>query len=193
MKKIHAILEDAYGATLVEFALILPVFLLLLFGIIEFSIIMFAKSTMEGATSITSRLGKTGYTQDGLSRQEMLVNLLVEKSNGILKPEDIEITTLVYQRFSDIGSAEPLSVDRNGNGQYDSADGDSYQDINGNGQWDADLGTAGLGGAGDIVVYNVHYPWNVKTPIMSNLMENENGYFPLEASIVVRNEPYGGE
>jgi hypothetical protein len=190
MRTYRHIGSNEQGSTMVEFALVAPVFILLLFGIIEFSAIQFAKSTMEGATSITSRLGKTGYTQDGMTRQEMLIALVKEKSMGILDPERIEVTTLVYDSFSDIGQSEPLSIDANGNGHYDPADGDAYQDINGNGQWDSDLGEAGLGGAGDIVVYKLHYPWQVKTPVMNKLLVNADGYFPLDVSVVVRNEPY---
>lgn len=184
-------LRDAEGATTLEFAMVMPVFLLVLFGIIEFSIILFTKSVMEGATSITSRLGKTGYAEAGQNRKDMLISLLHEKTNGILDPDRIEIETLVYENFSDISRPEPLIVDVNGNGRYDPADGDVYQDINGNGQWDEDLGEAGLGKAGDIVVYRVHYPWSVKTPVMSSFLANENGYYPLDVSVVVRNEPYG--
>lgn len=181
--------KNEEGATAVEFALIAPVLILLMFGIIEFSFIMFTKATMEGATSVTSRLGKTGYVESGMTRQDMLVQLLTERTYGILDPEQIEVTTLVYERFGDIGRPEPLTRDENGNGRYDG--GDQYQDINGNGQWDDDLGLAGLGGAGDIVVYKVHYPWHVKTPVMSTFLVNADGYFPLDVSVVVRNEPYG--
>lgn len=181
---------DESGATALEFALVAPVFFLLLFGIIEYSVILFAKSVIEGATSVTSRLGKTGYEEEGLSRQDMLTALLKERSFGVLDPEKIEITTLVYQNFADIGMAEPLSVDTNGNGVYDAAGGDQYQDINGNGQWDDNLGQAGLGGGGDIVVYKVHYPYQIHTPVMSEFLGDAEGNMPLDASVVVRNEPY---
>lgn len=175
------------GATAVEFAVVLPVLLTLMFGLIEFSLIMFTKSVMEGATTVTSRLGKTGYTAEGQSRQDMLVALLTEQSYGLLDPEKIEITTLVYQSFDDIGAAEPLD-DLNGNAFWD--EGENYVDINGNGAWDNNMGEAGLGNAGDIVVYKVEYPWPVATPIISKIIGNSEGNMPLEVSVVVRNEPY---
>lgn len=190
MRHAKKIVRDSDGVVTLELALILPVFLLLLFGIIEFSIIMFAKSVMEGATSITSRMGKTGYIEEGKSREDMLIDLLEQKSSGILDPERIEIETLVYESFSDISQPEPLTIDVNGNGEYDPADGDAYQDVNGNGAWDEDIGAAGLGGAGDIVVYHVHYPWPVMTPIMSGFLADDDGNYPLDVSVVVRNEPY---
>lgn len=191
--KLKNLWGDIRGAAALEFAMIVPVFILIIFGTIEFSIILFTKAAMEGATSVTSRLGKTGYREAGMTRQDMLIALLEERTHGILDPERIEIETLIYENFSDIGQPEPLIIDKNGNGVYDAADGDMYQDINGNGAWDADMGVAGLGGAGDIVVYNVHYPWGVKTPIMSTFLADENGNYPLNVSVVVRNEPYGNK
>lgn len=191
MNRKRNMLRNTEGAAALEFAMVVPVFLLVMFGIIEFSVIMFTKSVMEGATSVTSRLGKTGYTEAGQTREEMLIALLEEQIGGILDPEKIEIESLVYENFSDIAQPEPLITDVNGNGDYDAADGDTYQDINGNGAWDADLGEAGLGKAGDIVVYKVHYPWSVKTPVMSTFLADDNGNYPLDVSVVVRNEPYG--
>lgn len=175
------------GSAAVEFALVSPIFFLLIFGIIELSLIMFSKSVMEGATSMTSRLGKTGYSEDGLSRQQTLINLLVSQSNGVLDPEKVEITTLIYKSFSSIGSPEPFT-DKNGNGTWDS--GEIFTDTNGNGAWDEDMGKAGLGNAGDIVVYKVHYPWPIKTPIMNRFLGDKDGNMPLDVHVVVRNEPY---
>lgn len=175
------------GVTAVEFAIVAPVLMFLFMGIVEFSTIMFAKSVMEGATNISSRLGKTGYVEAGKSREQMIVELLEQQSNGILDSAKIEITTLVYQNFSDIGAPEPFT-DLNGNGARD--ENENFVDINGNGNWDNDMGQAGLGGAGDIVVYNVDYPWAVMTPGLSHVLANEDGNMPLHVSIVVRNEPY---
>lgn len=186
MRPAHHIKEEN-GATALEFALVAPVFFLLMFGIIEFSLVMFTKSVMEGATSMTSRLGKTGYTEAGISRQQTLIDLMVEKSQGILDPDKIEITTLIYKSFNSIGDAEPYT-DSNGNGNWET--GEAFNDVNGNGQWDDDMGKAGLGGAGDIVVYKVHYPWQVKTPVINAMLNNSEGYMPLDVNVVVRNEPY---
>lgn len=179
--------DDQRGVTAVEFALVAPVLFLFIFGIIEFSQIMFTKSVMEGSTNITSRLGKTGYVESGKSREDMLRALLVERTSGILDPEKIEIQTLVYDSFKDIGKAEPFT-DSNGNGQWDI--GEAFVDVNGDGVWNSDLGKAGLGGAGDIVVYKVAYNWPIQTPVMNEFLGDVHGNLPLRVSVVVRNEPY---
>ena len=64
------------------------------------------------------------------------------------------IRTLVYSSFDQIGQPEPFT-DGNGNGAHDA--GEAFNDVNGNGEWDDDMGAAGLGGPGDIVLYDIEY------------------------------------
>ena len=50
------------GATMVEFAMVLPVFVLLLFGIIEFGRYFFVQHTLQFATREGTRLALVGGT-----------------------------------------------------------------------------------------------------------------------------------
>lgn len=177
----------AKGATAVEFALILPVFLLLLFGTLEFSFILYVKAVLNGASDVGARLGKTGYSASGISRQQTILNAIGQKTGGFLDTSKMTVTTLVYKKFSDIGGPEPY-VDANHNGVYDN--GESFTDVNGSGSWDSDMGKAGLGSAGDIVVYKIHYPWRVLTPLVGKIIADSSGNYSLDTAIVVRNEPY---
>ena len=86
--------------------------------------------------------------------------------------------------FGNIGQPEPFH-DIDLNGQYDV--GEPFTDVNGNGQWDSDMGAAGLGGPGDVVVYRVEYPWAIMTPL---LQAATGETITHKASIAVRNEPY---
>jgi hypothetical protein len=63
----------------------------------------------------------------------------------------------------------------------------NFIDINGNGSWDADMGQAGLGNPGDVVVYTVSYPWPIVTPIISAIIGST---YTITTRTVVRNEPY---
>lgn len=171
------------GVTTLEFALITPVLLLMVMGIIEFSIIMLVMATMESATATTSRLGKTGYAPSGISRQQHIINTIQARTAGILQSNLITITTTVYPSFSNAGP-EPYT-DSNNNGQY--TVGEPYNDINGNGSWDANLGTSGVGSAGDIVVYNVSYPWPVMTPPLRPILGNT---YNITVRSIVKNEPF---
>ena len=89
--------------------------------------------------------------------------------------------------FGDIGQPEPYT-DTNTNGSYDL--GEPFTDINGNGQWDADMGAAGLGGPGEIVLYKLEYDLPTMTSLLSNVIGGSDGKITLKASVAVRNEPY---
>lgn len=174
------------GVTAVEFAVIAPVLMLLIFGIIEFSLIMTVYNAMEGATSISSRLGKTGFTAAGLTRAQTIINTITDRAGAVIDANQITITSKFYKQYDQINDPEPYA-DANANGSYDTGEG--YSDINGNGQWDADMGASGYGSAGDVVVYNVSYPWPIATPIMRELI-GTGGYYTITTHAVVKNEPY---
>jgi hypothetical protein len=164
----------------------MPVFLLLTFGIVEFGTIMLVANILENATSISSRLGKTGYTAGGQSREVTIRNSVIARAGNLIDPANLTISSKHYEQFDQIGEAEPWN-DANHNGI---AEAGEYNDINGNGERDADMGLAGYGDADDIVVYTVSYPWSIMTPVMREVIGNAQGKFPLTAHAVVKNEPY---
>jgi hypothetical protein len=112
------------------------------------------------------------------------------------------ITTAVYSSFSAVKDGEPFT-DLNSNGTYDGpgspgvpAAGEPYSDMNCNGSRDgAGASGAGVGAAGNIVVYTVNYNWKILTPIIGQWLgkpdpQNAGRYMiPMGASIVVKNEP----
>lgn len=169
-----------------EFAIVAPVLVLLVFGIIEFSLIMTVYNVMEGATSISSRLGKTGFTAEGLTRQQTIMQSITERAGALIDPSKLTVTSKFYKQFTQINDPEPYT-DTNGNGSYDS--GEAYTDVNGNGQWDADMGSSGYGSANDIVVYAATYPWHISTPVISAVV-GTNGIINITTHAVVKNEPY---
>lgn len=175
----------ARGVTSIEFVIIAPVMILLTFSILEFSMMMLVTNIMESATSLSSRLGKTGYSDAGLSREDTILASIERRAGVLIETDDLTITSKFYEQFDQIGDAEPWN-DSNGNGNPEVGE---YSDINVNGQYDADLGQAGYGNADDIVVYTVSYPWNVVTPIMRELI-GEEGVYTITTHAVVKNEPY---
>ncbi len=183
---LQKMLRHEEGVTALEFAIIAPVFMLLLFGIVEFALIMTVYNVMEGATAISSRLGKTGYTADGITRQQTIINAITDRAGSLIDAQKLTVNTKFYKQFDQINDPEPYS-DSNGNGSYDS--GETYTDINGNSQWDIDMGASGYGSAGDIVVYEVNYPWIISVPLISRLV-GTNGIYTITTHAVVKNEPY---
>lgn len=187
VRGLRQLLRNDEGITALEFAMIVPVFCLLMFGTMEFSLIWYASNTLESATSNSARLGKTGYVGEGTTREDQIRNMVADRSHGLMDPNDLNITYVAYQEFDQIGQPEPFQ-DTNDNGFWD--EGEPYDDINANGNWDEDMGVAGLGNANDIVVYTVTYPWPLSTPIISHIIGGESGIFNLQSRVIVKNEPY---
>jgi hypothetical protein len=175
------------GATALEFALVLPVLLLTTVGTIEIAIVLFIGSSMEAAVIEASRFGITGGEDADMSREERVLDIVADRTYGLLDMTRVDLDTLVYDSFEDIGKPEPFSDD-NGNGARDA--GETFTDINGNAQWDADMGAAGLGGPDAVVVYRLTYDWGVVTPMVGEIV---GGSVRHVSSIAVRNEPYGGK
>lgn len=174
------------GSAALEFALGAPILVVMLSGIVETGMVMFTSTLLEGALRDASRYGITGQEADPNVRLQNIIDIIAERTIGLVDVSKAKISVEVYPGFGDVGKGEDF-VDGNGNGTYDP--GETYTDTNGNGQWDADMGTAGPGGAGDIVLYRIDYDWPLLTPIASTFMGN-GGVIPLSASIVVRNEPW---
>lgn len=171
------------GSTAVEFAFAAPIIILALIGSLELLIVLFVGSTLESAVLEASRFGITGGVQAGVTREDQVRAIIQDRTMGLVDMSKATVETLTYSSFDDVGKPEPY-VDANANGSYDM--GESFTDINANAQWDSDMGAAGLGGPGDIVVYRVSYQWGMITPLIEPMI----GQITHISSVVVRNEPY---
>ena len=180
--------KDRSGAAALEFALSAPFMIMLVVGIMEIAMMSFSSALVEGAVRNASRFGITGLEVDGdTSRETAIIQQIQNDTLGMIEVDGSNIQTLVYPSFEDIGLPEPFTDDAPSNGEYD--EGETFNDINGNGQWDPDMGQAGAGGPGDVVVYRVSYEW----PLMLGLLADIFGSsIDMGASIAVRNEPYEG-
>ncbi|MEM7022152.1 MAG: TadE/TadG family type IV pilus assembly protein [Pseudomonadota bacterium] len=177
-------IDDDGGKAIVEFAFIAPVFLGMTLSIFEFSGIMFVQTLLEGGAREASRYGITGQQPEGVSRDDMILQIVGDNSFGIIDMDELVMTTKVYDSFNEVGQPEPFT-DENSNGSYDL--GEPYTDSNGNGTWDPDMGAVGLGGPGEVVVYTMIYDWPIMIPVFEPFFGD---HVTLEANIAVRNEPF---
>ncbi|MCP4228101.1 MAG: hypothetical protein GY773_32535 [Actinomycetia bacterium] len=65
---------------------------------------------------------------------------------------------------------------------------DNIAQIQSTRRWDDDMGAAGLGGPGDVVVYRLSYDWNIMIPLFEPIFGET---VTLQANVAVRNEPFG--
>jgi hypothetical protein len=176
------------GASALEFAFVVPPLMLILIGIMELAMIGFATSVLEGGLREAARFGITGLQPGNGTREQHIVNIINEHGADLVTIDTNNIATLVYQDFGSIGDPEPY-VDLDGSGAYDG--GEPFTDVNCNGAWDEDMGRAGLGAGGDVVIYQVNYDWPLLTGLLAPFIGTD-GKVPLGASVAVRNEPYEG-
>lgn len=181
--------KDQSGSALVEAAFVLPVISLAAIGTLEVGMTMVSTTMLEGAISEASRTGMTGAAAVGQTREEYINALLHEKTYGMVDLDNLIITQKVYEDFGDVSLPEPYT-DNNDDGVY-SAGVDAFTDMNCNDRWDADVGTTGLGGPGQVVLYQAIYDANFMTGFFSKMIGDEDGKIRLTASTVIQNEPYG--
>lgn len=185
--KYRKLKADQCGATAMEFALMTPLFMALVTGIMELAMILFVAALMEGGLRDASRFGITGFEPEGITREERILEIVGRNTIGLVDMSTASVQALIYPSFGDIGGPEPFVDSAPTNGAYDV--GETFTDVNGNGVWDPDMGAAGAGGPGDVVVYRLSYDWSLLTPVLAGVI-GEAGRVRLAASVVVRNEPY---
>lgn len=174
------------GVSALEFAMTAPVMLIMIMGTVELGHIALVRSTLENTVSDAARLGITGNSLPTMSRDAMVLTKIRDGMAYFSTDAELNICRRSYASVADINKPEPYT-DSNNNGRYDA--GESFGDTNGNGVWDTDMGTAGLGGPGDIVVYDVSYAMPFLFDYFIGLLA-AGDKVTLTASAVVRNEPW---
>jgi len=171
------------GATATEFALIAPVFLLLLFGIFDIGHSIYVQSVLQGAVQ---QAGRNSGLESGETNRTAIDNFVEAQINPVAPQASYSFTRSNYSTFSDVGRPEDF-VDANDNGSYDN--GECFTDENGNGQWDDDVGAAGLGGADDVVLYTVKLTYPHLFPLWALIGLSRTS--TASASTTLRNQPFG--
>lgn len=180
--RLGALGRDTRGAALVEFALIAPVLMLLLFGSLEFGINVYMRSVLEGAML---QAGRNSSLQTAQASQTGIDQMVRTQVKNVLPNATVTFDRDNYPSFSKLNKPEDFT-DANNNGQYDA--GECFQDVNGNNLWDADGGRDGLGGANDVVEYTATVSYASWIPGGAAL-----GISPtttIKAKTLLRNQPF---
>jgi Flp pilus assembly protein TadG len=177
--------RDRRGGALVEFAMVLPVMLLLGMGMCELAYEGLMQAILTGAVQRAGRAstieGATTATIDATVLSSMkALNANAAFASGYPS----------RKYYASFGQVSPESfVDTNGNGVRDA--GECFTDVNGNGVWDADPGLSGNGNAGDTVVYIVQISYTRLFPMLSGLGWGRTA--TANATTVLKNQPWSGQ
>ena len=174
--------HDERGAYMIEFAMVLPTFLLLMMGIFDIGMQLYAKAALSGAVEQAARFNTL---ETNASSQTAIDQRVRDKVGRVARYGTLSFSRLSYQDFSAVGQPENFT-DSNGNGVRNA--GECYQDANGNGSWDADRGRTGQGGANDVVLYRVNLTFDRLFPLWKMLGEPQRKV--LTVATTLRNQPY---
>jgi hypothetical protein len=175
------------GATIIEFALVAPIFFLLLLGIIEFGLIGFSQVAIESAVAGTAREASLGKVASGGTREDYIVTHIRKKLDGLINSEElvISVNTVLsggVQAVPDICMDDPPRMTGNCNPPL------SYEEVNGIPGYQSSS-SINVGNAGDLIEVRVFYPWRIQFPLMKQFF-GENGVFMITANAIVKNEPF---
>ncbi|MGA2057740.1 MAG: TadE/TadG family type IV pilus assembly protein [Bradyrhizobium sp.] len=161
------------GSAIVEFALVAPVFISLLFAILETAIMFFASQILETVTQESARQIMTGQAQAaGYTATTFMTNVVCPQIPAILSCANIGVDVESDpSQFANVGVATPVT-----SGAFDSTK------LNFN-----------MGASCSVVTVTLYYQWQVFVlgfvPNIASLNGNKR---LISATAAFRNEPYSG-
>jgi len=176
--------SDCEGATLVEFAIATPMFLVLVVGILDIGQMVYGKAVLTGAVHRAAR--NTALETRNTSEADASVRNAIAP---ILPGVTIATSRTSYYDFADVGRPEKWN-DANGNSRCDN--NETYTDENRSGTWDEDVGKKdSIGDANDVVVYKVTASFSpmFKVPFLPQRW----GTRTLSATAVTKSQPFGNQ
>lgn len=193
MRKFPALLprrlaRDQRGATLPEFAIVLPTFLVLLFGIFDIGQAIYAQSVLQGAMQDA---GRDAGLESGPNQLTQIDQYIKDQTQAIVfgNPK-YTLERVNYKSFNDVGRPEDFedkAHDGVKNGMYDSDE--CFWDENDSGEWEDDVGKAGVGGAKDVAAYTATIEYDRVFPLWKLIGLSDKS--TISATTILRNQPYG--
>ncbi len=179
---VRSLARDDSGATAVEFAIVLPMFLAFMVGMFDTGYYLYNRVQLDGAvakagrdSSLESNIGTGAQAID--NRVKELMDIGAHEAVYVFKRES-------FTKFANAKRMEPWN-DMNGNKSCDN--GEPYEDMNNSSSWDRG-GKAGQGGAKDVVVYEVTmtYPRLFPTEALLGISDEVT----IKAKTLIANQPY---
>jgi Flp pilus assembly protein TadG len=187
--------EDRRGATLIEFALIAPVMLIIMMGLGDVLYQAYAQSILSGAIQKAARDSAIEGGADNTDTIDAtviaLMSPIVKSLTNTCSPTGTTATWCstrkAYDSFGEV-APEPFT-DTNGNGVRDT--GECFTDENGNGVWDADPGLSGQGGASAVTLYTMSITYPRVFPVAGLLKWPKMQ--TITATTLLKNQPYASQ
>ncbi|BBC73062.1 conserved hypothetical protein [Altererythrobacter sp. B11] len=184
IRRLRHLRADQQGTTLVEFAFVAPVFLLMLMGIFDLGHGIYIRAVLDGALQ---QAGRNSGLESGPENLAKIDQYVSDQVLALVPGGEMEFDRKNYWEFGDVGEAEDF-IDANDNGVYD--DDECFYDANDNDLWD-DRGKAGQGSAKDVVLYTATVNYDHLFPLWRFLGGTQDT--SITASTTLRNQPFGSQ
>lgn len=175
---------DQNGVSIVEFALIAPVLLTMLMGLLDLAYNMYTAQMLQGAVQGAARKSTIEAAESNTAAIDGSVSTAVR---AIAPSATLNFSRKAYNNFGNVNRPEDFD-DVNADGICNN--GEPFEDANANGNWDMDPGQTGFGGARDAVLYTVDITYPRAFPIFA-FIPGQTSTFSMTATVVLRNQPYG--
>jgi Flp pilus assembly protein TadG len=176
--------KDTTGATITEFALIMPALMTMLMGLLDLSYNMYTAQMLQGAIQDAARKS----TMEGAASSSAALDSVVSTAVHTVAPgATLAFSRKAYTNFADAGRPEDYN-DIDGDGTCNN--GEPFEDANGNGTWDLDPGRSGFGSARDAVLYTVTATYPRAFPVFA-FIPGQTSTYSMSATTILRNQPYG--
>jgi hypothetical protein len=181
---LHRLRVDCRGATIVEFAIVVPVMLLLVMGFAELAYEAYVRSVLAGSVQKAGRDTTIRGASTKIAAIDGRVLSQVQTAAPAAAFAPSSPTRKSYEKFG-YARPEPFT-DGNKNGIRDPKE--CFDDVNANGAWDVDPGANGIGGDSDAVIYTVTINYPRIFPLFAML--GWSGSATATEATVLKNQPY---
>ena len=185
----RALKSDRRGATAIEFALVAPLLIMAIMGGLDLGYEAYVRSVLQGALNDVSRAGSLegpDLNCAGTTTEAQIICAVKKQSDTVARNATYDFNINSFYEFSGVGRGEKLVTDYNHNGRYEP--GDCFQDLNNNQMFDSVAGRTGIGGADDVVFYDVTVTMPRMLPVASLL--GWSSEYDVRATTAIRNQPY---
>ncbi|MGB7374571.1 TadE/TadG family type IV pilus assembly protein [Pontixanthobacter sp.] len=180
---LRRLLADERGTSVMEFGLMITVFMTLLLGLFDLGQMAYANAILKGAVQDAARSSSLETSNTAAADMEVAAAVRAVAIDAVVRSSRVS-----YFDFEDVDRPESWN-DEDGDGMCN--DGEAYTDENRNGQWDEDIGKTGNGGAGDVVIYTVKIEYD---PLFPNpFIPGGTSKRELSASSVKKNQPFADQ
>lgn len=181
--------RDQEGATLLEFAFVAPVFMMLLIGAMDVGYAMYIRAVAAGTLEQAARSGSLEGATESQLRGEIRLSMFKILPESARNNSNVLITTKNYSDYSRIDAAEKIVTDLDSDGVLDV--GDCWLDEDLNNQYGVNEGANGIGGADDGVYYTVAITMDSFFPLYQFLNRAKSRTITVKTLVI--NQPFAAQ